>query len=104
MVRGTSRRGVAKVEYALLLTLISVSCVLVVGAFGENTSGLFDIGDAAPVVPTPTAGTPPGPGGQGKHGKHDKDKDDKHRGNPGQGNNGNGKDVGNGASDKGKKP
>ena len=99
MVRGTSRRGVAKVEYALLLTLISISCVLVVGAFGENTSGLFDFGDAAPVVPTPTAGTPPGPGGHGKHGKHDK-----RGGNPGVGNNGNGKDVGNGASDKGKKP
>jgi len=101
MVGGVSRRGATKVEYALTLMLVSLSCIVVVGALGENVGGLYDKllppGGTVPQGRTDDPPPPPPPDEKGK----DKDKDkgghgnNGRHGNPGNGNNGNDKDAGN---------
>jgi Flp pilus assembly pilin Flp len=48
------RRGATTVEYALLLLLIVLACVIAVGTLGSNVSGLF-----TGVIPPVTPGDPP---------------------------------------------
>ena len=91
-----TRRGAVKVEYALILLLISVVCLLVVASLGRGVSGLF-----TGVIPPRVANQPPAAtddaGGEdaGKGKKPKKSKAAKTPGQPGRGNPGNAKAVGN---------
>ena len=98
-----TRRGAVKVEYAIVLLLISVVCLLAVASLGRGVSGLFT-GVIPPWVANPpqATATPTDPGaddtagedaGEGK--KPKKTKAAKTRGQPGRGNPGNAKAVGN---------
>ena len=93
-----SRRGATKVEYALMLLLISVVCLLAIAAFGRNLSRVFGVVVAA--QPTPAVRTAPDDpvkddAGDGKKAKKAKPGG---RGQPGAGNRGNDKAVGNAGS------
>jgi hypothetical protein len=91
-----TRRGAVKVEYALILLLISVLCLLAVASLGRGVSGLF-----TGVIPPWVANQPPAAtddtvgedAGKGK--KPKKSNAPKTRGQPGRGNPGNAKAVGN---------
>ena len=89
MIRVTARRGTTKVEYALTIMLVGVSCALLVGTLGHRVERLYNGTDEPAGVPAPAAAPapedPPPDGGAGG----------KRHGNPGNGNNGNDKDAGN---------
>ena len=91
-----TRRGAVKVEYALILLLISVLCLLAVASLGRGVSGLF-----TGVIPPWVANQPPAStddtAGEdaGKDKKPKKNKAAKTPGQPGRGNPGNAKAVGN---------
>ena len=105
------RRGATKVEYALMVMLVSVTCMLVIGGLGLRLAVMYDnanrpIGDAIGSGPGPVTAAPPDstggsdaydPGGTDGKGKgKDKDKTNNgNHGNPGQGNAGNDKTGGN---------
>lgn len=98
MARCLSRRGATKVEYALVILLVGVSCILVVGALGEGVGGLFDgarttFSGANADDPTAATAEPEDDTGKGKD--KGKAKSARPNGNPGQGNAGNDKTVGN---------
>ena len=91
-----TRRGAVKVEYALILLLISVLCLLAVASLGRGVSGLF-----TGVIPPWVANQPPTATGDtngedaGKGRKPKKSRAAKTPGQPGRGNPGNAKSVGN---------
>jgi hypothetical protein len=94
-----TRRGAVKVEYALILLLISVLCLLAVASLGRGVSGLF-----TGVIPPWVANQPPAAtddtddtAGEdaAKDKKPKKNKAAKTPGQPGRGNPGNAKAVGN---------
>jgi Flp pilus assembly pilin Flp len=88
MVRGAFRRGATKVEYALMVMLLGVCCLLVLAALGTGVGGLFSgVGGTFRDVngDHPSAATAEPDDGKGKG----------RRGNPGQGNAGNDKAAGN---------
>ena len=97
------RRGATTIEYALLLMLICLGCIIAVSVLGGNVRGLFsgvipvaaaDDDDPPTAAVTDAADddgkTTPSVGGKGK-----KAKKQHHRGQPGNGNAGNDKAVGN---------
>ena len=95
MGHGVPRRGATKVEYALMLLVISLTCVFFAQLLGEGVAVVYD-GARMPVhmrtrdAPPPAAPPKPGetPGG-------DTDTSGDRGGNPGNGNAGNDKSVGN---------
>ena len=98
------RRGATKVEYALMLMLISVTCMLVLAALGRNVAGIYDranrpISDAVGAGGGPAGAVTSNEGNGGNGGKRAPSHTNNGRhGNPGQGNAGNDKSVGNAGS------